>query len=48
MWWRLGSDAARSTDEMNAITQYMMNLIYAQRGFDPDERYGQTPNPWGS
>jgi prepilin-type N-terminal cleavage/methylation domain-containing protein len=45
-YWRLGSADARGQDEANAVQVYMMNLIYAQRGFDPEERYGYVPDPW--
>jgi prepilin-type N-terminal cleavage/methylation domain-containing protein len=33
-------------DEIYAIQQYMMMLCYAQRCFDPIEKYSKPPAPW--
>jgi len=34
-YFRLGSAGARSYDEQNAVNEFMKELVYAQRGFDP-------------
>jgi len=47
--WRLGSMGGREYDEIWAIMEYMQHLIYAQRGFDPVERFRNqyAVVPWG-
>jgi len=48
--FRLNSRGARGYDEKSAVLQFMQNLIYAQRGFDPYDRYGGSSEPiipWG-
>jgi len=47
--WRLGSMGARQFDEVWAIMEYMVSLLYAQRGFDPSEQFLDpfVVVPWG-
>ncbi len=48
--FRLKGRGARGMDEKAAVLEFMQNLIYAQRGFDPYERYGGSGEPmvpWG-
>jgi len=33
-------------DEINAVSSYMNMLVYAQRGYDPVQRYGRVPPSW--
>ncbi|MBN1346737.1 MAG: prepilin-type N-terminal cleavage/methylation domain-containing protein [Phycisphaerae bacterium] len=44
--YRLGSKGPRLFDEMYALSAYLTAIICAQRGFDPQVRYGHPPNPW--
>jgi len=40
---------ARQFDEVWAIMEYMVSLLYAQRGFDPSEQFLDpfVVVPWG-
>ncbi len=44
--FRLGHEGPRLLDEMKALPEYMRALLFAQRGFDPQEAYGNPPVPW--
>jgi prepilin-type N-terminal cleavage/methylation domain-containing protein len=44
--FRLGSTGPRLLDEMKALPEYMSAIIFAQRGFDPQARFGSPPVPW--
>lgn len=46
--FRLKAVGRRSFDETNGVVQFMQNLIYAQRGFDPEALYKVPVRPWGS
>lgn len=36
----------RQHDERLGLSTYAVYVIFAQRGFDPKQRYGNPPQPW--
>lgn len=45
-WQRTEGTGKSGFDEINAIQHYMKMLCYAQRGYDPLQRYKTLPAPW--
>jgi len=44
--FRAEPSGLRFADEIEALIQYMIAIVSAQRGFDPQDRYGNPPIPW--
>lgn len=45
-WRSQASSGGRMLEEIMALQAFMTRIIYTQRGFDPQYRYGHPPKPW--